>query len=104
MKWFDKWLYRKVRYMWENKHEYDEPQVNNKIHALKGAIGMLAVADVDSDEGLNITVRNAVGGKIVTFRRYDHKLDRNNHKLYVIPDDHDFEKELGKLITLESLR
>ena len=51
-----------------------------------------------------ITVRKAIGGRIVTFRHYDHKTDRNNFKLYVIPDDLDFERELGKMITLESMR
>ena len=60
--------------------------------------------DIDSEEGLNITVRKAIGGKIVTFRHYDHKTDRTNHKLYVVPDELDFDKELGKMITLESMR
>ena len=60
--------------------------------------------DIDSDEGLNITVRKAVGGKIVSFRTYDHKQDRSSYKLYVVSDDLDFDKELGKMITLESMR
>ena len=60
--------------------------------------------DIESEEGLNIVVRKAIGGKIVTFRHYDHKNDRNTWKNYVIPDDLDFEKELGKMITLESMR
>jgi 2-succinyl-5-enolpyruvyl-6-hydroxy-3-cyclohexene-1-carboxylate synthase len=60
--------------------------------------------DVDSEQGLNITVRTAMGGKIVTFRHYDHKTDRHNHRLYVIPDDLDFNAELCKMITLESMR
>ena len=60
--------------------------------------------DIDSEQGLNITVRNALGGKIITFRTYDHKTDRHNHRLYVIHDELDFERELGKLITLESIR
>jgi hypothetical protein len=59
---------------------------------------------VESDEGLNITVRQAIGGRVVTFRHYDRKTDRNNNRIYVIPDDLDFERELGKMITLESLR
>jgi hypothetical protein len=45
-----------------------------------------------------------MGGKIVSFARYDRKSDRNANSVYVIPDDHDFERELGKLITLESMR
>ena len=60
--------------------------------------------DIDSEQGLNITVRNALGGKIITFRTYDHKTDRHSHKLYVIPDDMDFDTELCKMITMESMR
>ena len=60
--------------------------------------------DVDSEQGLNITVRNALGGKIITFRLYDHKNDRHSYKLYVIPDDMDFDTELCKMITMESMR
>jgi hypothetical protein len=60
--------------------------------------------DIDSDQGLNITVRNALGGKIVTFRHYDHKTDRHTHRLYVIPEDMDFNTELCKMITMESMR
>jgi hypothetical protein len=60
--------------------------------------------DIDSEQGLNITVRNALGGKIVTFRTYDHKTDRHSHRLYVVPDELDFERELGKMITMESMR
>ena len=60
--------------------------------------------DIESEEGLNIVVRKAIGGKIVTFRHYDNKHDRAFIKNYVIPDELDFERELGKMITLESMR
>ena len=66
--------------------------------------GTIGGSDVDSDDGLNITVRKAVGGKIVSFRHYDHKTDRTNYKIYVVADELDFDKELGKMITLESMR
>ena len=59
---------------------------------------------VDGYAGLNITVMSAVGGKIVTFRHYDRRTDDNKYRHYVIPDDLDFERELGKMITMESLR
>jgi hypothetical protein len=49
-------------------------------------------------------VRSAIGGRIVTFRHYDRKTDRSNHRLYIVPEDQDFERELGKMITLESMR
>ena len=37
--------------------------------------------DIEADEGLNITVRKAVGGKIISFRHYDHRQDRTDYKL-----------------------
>ena len=68
--------------------------------------GMAAVVSSDHDwhDGLNIRIHSAHGGKIVTFNRYDRKSDRDNKNVYVIPDEQDFERELGKLITLESMR
>jgi hypothetical protein len=47
---------------------------------------------------------NAIGGKIVTFRQYDRRKDDTQFRHYVISDDLDFERELGKMITLESIR
>jgi len=101
MKWLGKWLVKIAQQAQAAERE-------EKIYG-GNAISMSTAkvargSDVDGEEGLNITVRKAMGGKIVTFRTYDYKTDRNNYKLYVIPDDHDFEKELGKLITLESMR
>lgn len=101
MKWLGKWLLKLA-------HQASADEREAKIYG-NNPISMSTAkvargSDVDGDEGLNITVRKAMGGKIITFRSYDYKNDRNTYKLYVIPDDHDFEKELGKLITLESMR
>ena len=98
MKWFGRWLFRVIK-----NSQRDEDDENPRGLTLSTA-KVSRSSDVDSDEGLNITVRNAMGGKIVSFRHYDHKTDRNTHRLYVIHDELDFEKELGKLITLESMR
>lgn len=59
---------------------------------------------IEHDQGLNITVLQAIGGKIVTFRHYDSQKDRSYWKTYIVPEDMDFERELGKMITLESMR
>jgi hypothetical protein len=40
----------------------------------------------------------------VRFRHYDRRADRNYHKVYIVPEDQDFERELGRMITLESMR
>lgn len=97
MKFIWRYIYRKLR---DIGHEPEEKMST----AIGSQVRLRAGNDIDSDDGLNITVRSALGGKIVSFRHYDHKNDRSYTKLYVIPDDMDFEKELGKMITLESMR
>lgn len=97
MKWFGNLLLKIIQ-----KSQRDE-DVSISLGAISTA-KLRRDNDIDSDEGLNITVRKAIGGKIITFRHYDTKHDRNVWKNYVIPDDLDFERELGKMITLESMR
>ena len=92
-----KWLKRKIR-RWLDNYDQDTMVSNSSINKLRRS------NDLDSDDGINMTVRYAVGGRIVSFRTYESKTDRHNYKLYVIPDDQDFERELGKIITLESMR
>lgn len=95
-----KWLKRRLR-NWFNQEE-DAP--DELYVAAKSANRLISRSDIDSEEGLSITVRSAIGGRIVTFRHYDRKTDRSNHRLYIVPEDQDFERELGKMITLESMR
>jgi hypothetical protein len=100
MKWLGRWLVKLAQ-------NAQQEERNEKIYGTAMTAGSkvsMRHSDVDGEDGLNIVVRKAMGGKIVTFRTYDTKTDRNNYKLYVIPDEHDFERELGKLITLESMR
>ena len=80
----------------------DSPELNMKLSSKYGTVSVSS--DSDWGDGLNIQVHSAHGGKIVTFRKYDRKTDRNNNNVYLIPDDKEFERELGKLITLESMR
>lgn len=94
-----KWLKQRLR-NWLN--DPDEP-VREEVYSTKSN-RLVSRSDIDSEEGLSITVRSAIGGRIVTFRHYDRRTDRSNHKLYIVPDDQDFERELGKMITMESMR
>ncbi len=93
-----KWLKRKLR-DWLN-----EPNAPEEVYATQASNRLISRSDIDSEDGLSITVRSAIGGKIVTFRHYDRKTDRSNHRLYIVPEDQDFERELGKMITMESMR
>lgn len=96
MKFIWRYLYRKM------SDVGNEPQ--ETVLASKGMAAVATSADHDWHDGLNIRIHSAHGGKIVTFNRYDRKTDRDNKNVYVIPDEQDFERELGKLITLESMR
>lgn len=99
MKWFKRWFANKCREAWEEaRNAPDECVPTTK------AARLVSVSDIESDEGLNITVRQAIGGRIVSFRHYDRQKDRSYWKTYVIPEDLDFERELGKMITMESMR
>jgi hypothetical protein len=94
MKWFKRMVARWLR--------EDDGNVPMKLR--RGATISAQSESIDGYAGLNITVMSAVGGKIVTFRHYDRRTDDNKYRHYVIPDDLDFERELGKMITMESLR
>jgi len=94
------WLKLKLRNWVNSAQDVPEPAqwTNHSTAVLKSR------SDIDSEDGLSITVRSAIGGRIVTFRHYDRKTDRSNFKLYIVPEDQDFERELGKMITMESMR
>ena len=98
MKFIWRYLYRKIRDIGNEPEPYDR-----NMGALNSAKVSMS-PDSDWGDGLNIRVHSALGGKIVSFNRYDRRTDRSNNSVYVIPDDHDFERELGKLITLESMK
>ena len=95
MKRFWRYVWRKMR---DIGNEPDECVPTTK------AARLVASSDIDSDEGITITVRQAIGGRIVSFRHYDRQRDRVYYKNYVVPEDLDFERELGKMITMESMR
>ena len=100
MKWFKRWFANKCREAWEEAR--NSPVPDEAIPMTKA--GRLIAREQDWHENLNISITSATGGKIVAFRRYDHKTDRHDNRIYVIPDDQDFNTEIGKLITLESMR
>jgi hypothetical protein len=97
MKIFKRWFAKMCQEAWENARD-----VPDTISSTKAS--RLVARDHDWQDNLNIAITTATGGKIVTFRRYDHKTDRSDNRVYVIPEDHDFNEELAKLITLESMR
>ncbi len=98
MKKIFKWLGKKIE---QSTYE------NHKIVAEKDyQAGLVSVSprhDIGSNS-LNFKIYKASGGTVLETVSYDRKTDRHNNSLYVITDDKDLGKEIGKIITLESLK
>ena len=94
MKWFRRMITQWVREDW---HIVGQEKI-------RGGVLASQPDSIDHSAGLNITVLSAIGGKIVIFRHYDRRKDDSQWRHYVIPDELDFERELGKIITMESIR
>lgn len=91
-----RWLKRKIRNWLE---ESDKAE----------CVQLTASRDVeakmcDSEPILHFRVFSAVGGKVVEFRRYDRKTDRNDTTSYIITNDQDFGDRIAKIATMESLK
>ena len=59
---------------------------------------------INDEPILNFKVYSAVGGKVVEFRRYDRKSDRNDTTTYIITNDQDFGERISKIATMEKLK
>jgi hypothetical protein len=97
MKWLKKIITQWVREDWENaRQEKEVPQlcISRDVEAKM----------CDSDPILHFRVFSAVGGKVVEFRRYDRKTDRNDTTSYIITNDQDFGDRIAKIATMESLK
>jgi hypothetical protein len=103
MKWFKRMI---TRWAQEDQDESSKYVNRGEAIALNSTRGVIRHNSdtIDGHSGLNITVMPAIGGKVITFRHYDRRKDDTQYRHYVIPDDLDFERELGKMITLESMR
>jgi hypothetical protein len=95
------WLKRRLR-NWLNS-AYDEQDIPETLSSNR--VSKVRVSDAfEGDGGLTIRVHRANGGRIVSFNHYDRKTDRNYNSVYIVPEELDFERELGRMITLESMR
>ena len=109
MKWFDRWFTNKCKQslgLEEDTLEEDgyQPMTSSSSKQRRNTI-ISRRDDNDLPEGgLNIQVKTAHGGKIVIFRNYDERNDRNVYTTYLIHDGENFEQSLGKIITLESMK
>lgn len=103
MNWLKKLVVKWVREDNEKDHwEESVPRIRNGGLSKAAMVG--GGGTLDSDATLTFTVYNAIGGKVVEFRRYDRKTDRSEHSVYVIGKDEDFGAKISKISTLECMK
>ena len=91
-----RWLKRKLA-KWVNEY-------NNEPKPSREGILVGEQDSVSSDPILNFRVFSAVGGRVVEFRHYDRKMDRNHTTTYIITNDQDFGERISKIATLEVMK
>jgi hypothetical protein len=101
MRWFDQWFVRKCKWAWDNR---DIADVAVSPRSLSAKPMVLEEDTSPWNDGLRINVKKMIGGYVVGFRYYDRAKDRSDDRNYIITDEQDFNSELGKMITMESMR
>lgn len=106
MKWFDQWLYGKVRDMWDNRYKYEADRDYKESRGLTMAISgaMIERGSAEGQDRISFELSTAVGGRILNVRRYDDRKDRHDTQTYVIPNGEDVGNRVAKIINLEMIR
>jgi hypothetical protein len=99
MKWLDKWLYLKVRDMWDNRHRYEDNIIGAKQMGISTA--MVERGRPEGEGRITFELSTAVGGRILNVRHYDERKDRHDSQTYVIPSGEDVGERVAKIINLE---
>ena len=109
MKIFDRWLYAKVRDMWDNKSKYDEQLDYQQAKAIRmstisAGLAMVERGNAEGQDRITFELTSAVGGRILNVRRYDDRKDRHDSQTYVIPSGEDVGSRVAKIINLELIK
>jgi hypothetical protein len=106
MKLFDRWLYGKVRDMWDNRHKYEAEKDYQEAKAIRMNIGtaMVERGRAEGEDRITFELSSAVGGRILNVRRYDDRKDRHDQQTYVIPNGEDVGARVAKILNLELIK
>jgi hypothetical protein len=97
------WLKLKLRDWINTAQDIEMNYVSQKM-ASTNSIGIGRGPSLDSDKGIRFQVYKASGGMVVETSTYDRHKDRHYSGLHIITDDKDIGQEIGKIITIESLK
>lgn len=102
MKWFDNWILKKAdRISKKNSSEKMDSLVSHKI--LRNTISE-SVGDSLDSPAVRFKMFKASGGTIIETNIYDNNRDRHINGLYVITNDKNLGDEIGKILTMETLK
>lgn len=118
MKWFDRWLHKKMKYLWENSSKIEYKAVDDSGLLNVTSVGEVMNASVSNQplmsDSILFKLYRASGGYVVeisattnsfTLNFNQNPINQPNpQKLFVIPDNSDLGEELSKIIMMESLR
>ena len=94
MKWFYKWLNKKMKQARDSDNEImREPDIMPITKSNR----------IDNERTMTLNVTKANGGWVIENRQYDKRTDRNNNSVHIITDEKDLGEEISKIITFESL-
>ena len=101
MNWFKRMIVNWVREDWNQSTRDSQIKEKYAVNAISaGGPGRT----VDADPTLSFKIYEAIGGKVVEFSRYDRRIDRHEHCIYVIAKGEDFGDKIAKIATLETLK
>jgi hypothetical protein len=102
MKWFDNWILKKAdKISKKNSSEKMDGLVPHKI--LRNTISE-SVGDSLDSPAVRFKMFKASGGTIIETNIYDNNRDRHINGLYVITNDKNLGDEIGKILTMETLK
>ena len=98
-----RWLLNSLKDAIEHDRQERERQEMNNMKVPRG-IAISSGPSLDSDKGIRFQVYKANGGFVVETAMYDRQRDRHNNSIHIITDEQDLGREIGKIITLETLK
>lgn len=117
MKWFDRWLYDRMKNYANNATNNDSGAKNSamlKQHTINAiTLGQITgdaitssqhLSRLDTYPDLNFQMFRAENGYVMQVRHQDRKTDRNTINLHVIAEDQDLGTAIAHIITIESLK
>jgi len=110
MKWFDKWLAKKVHKAWDEARspgfaigKADTLSISSIVGA-KTANLVREDRSLDANPDLNFRMFRAENGYVMEVRQMDRRTDRHSINMHLITDEEDLGQRIAQIITIESLK